>query len=743
MTELLSYLKKRIKPAIKSVWYNRTQYLCFLVAMFVTEIFCGLVVMAAHNNNVLERKYITEEYGHHLELRNLNSDQYYYMVNDIYTVFASQHIYDTLGEKVHVNEVTGKKTYTLYIRFVGEPQEQYREFQKRYFGELNAMADPGEFEVWTTPLYNFERRIAANAAGNVFAFLLVTALSVALVTALYNIRVNHNKFEYGIYMTFGADFKRLLSTSLWEMLVVAVAAYIPATVVSWLISLIVYKSAGQSYEYFAPTPIIIFVFALLVATLSVCMPIWLLSRRTPRSNIIAEDNSNLVVSPRISFEMLGKTYPRGYELISAWRFRLYSLRLFAVVSALTALFTAMVYGAKLIDIKNDYLWPQFFINLGAGGYEYDGGKEGGLMREELLGIPGVTEIIKWDTLEAPELRSHVMFDKKNVTFFANYVIPEDGKRATNLVYYVGADSETIEYLSRYDIEGDPRSILENEKTVIVTDSTNIGKKLKIKPGDKIWVAKYKGKIVDPSPFLSENQLLKAQLEYYYFDYIEYTVGAVIHNYPGYKNITVFFSDGGFDEAAGRPISHTLVQLGIDASLTPDEVSGIEQDLRRWADYYPGVKITNTLSLGEQRITIAKNTTAFIICIAVLTLTVTPIVWFFSQVLFSLKREGEFNVLLALGGLMSELRRQLIYDGLISTVTSGVMLLALMFISSYAVCFAGNWLVAFLTKLPVRYVFEVPWIPVAVGMVLGLVSAFLSCYIPYILFKRRVDITSVT
>jgi hypothetical protein len=441
--------------------------------------------------------------------------------------------------------------------------------------------------------------------------------------------------------------------------------------------------------------------------------------------------------------MLDKTYPRGYELISAWRFRRYSLRLFAIVSAFTALFTAMIYAAELIDIKNDYLWPQFFINLGAGGYEYDGGREDGYMREELLSIPGVTEVIKWDTVAAPELRSHVRFDKENVTFSANYVIPEEGMRATNLASYVGADSETIEYLSRYDIEGDPYSILKNEKTVIVTDSTNIGKKLKIKPGDRIWVAKYKSKIVDPAPFLSDNELLKAQLQYYKFDYVEFTVGAVVHDYPGYKEISVFFSDSGFAEVVGRPIRFTTVQLGIDGNLTPDEVEGIGQDLRKWADYYPGVKITDTRSLNEKRITLAKNTTAFIICIAALMLTVTPLVWFFSQVLFSLKREGEFNVLLALGGLMSELRRQIVYDGLISTVTSGIMLFAMMFISSYAVCFTGNWLVVFLTKLPVRYLFEVPWIPVSIGMALGLVSAFLSCYIPYFLFKRRVDITSVT
>ena len=118
-------------------------------------------------------------------------------------------------------------------------------------------------------------------------------------------------------------------------------------------------------------------------------------------------------------------------------------------------------------------------------------------------------------------------------------------------------------------------------------------------------------------------------------------------------------------------------------------------------------------------------------------------WFFSQVLFSLKREGEFNVLLALGAIVDEVRRQLICYGLLSAACSLVMLLAMMSVSSCAVCFAGNAITVFTMKTPVRFIFHMPWIPAAVGLVLGFACAFLSCYIPFILYKRRVDIISVT
>ena len=150
-------------------------------------------------------------------------------------------------------------------------------------------------------MYNIEIRLTRNAVLGVFGFLLVTALSVALVTALYNIRINHYRFEYGIYMTFGADFRRLMSVCVWEMLVVAAVVYVPAVIASWLISLAVYKASGLSYSYNAAAPLLVLLFSLLVSVLSVCVPVWRLSRRTPRSNI----------SPRTTRTLWS---PRGFRL---------------------------------------------------------------------------------------------------------------------------------------------------------------------------------------------------------------------------------------------------------------------------------------------------------------------------------------------------------------------------------------------------------------------------------------------
>jgi ABC-type transport system, involved in lipoprotein release, permease component len=744
MSELAAYLKKKIKLAAKSVWYHRTQYLCFFIAMLVTEIFCGLVVIAAHNNNLIEYRYVSNEYDYHLELLNLNTDQYYYMLNDEYTAFSADHIYDVVGTEKRVNDVTGNTSYNMYIKFLGDPKTNYNTFSKRYFNDLTALDESGKLSISTTTLYNFENRVSANTVGNVGTFLLITLLSVGLVTALYNIRINYYKFEYGIYMSFGADFRRLFVTSLWEMIVVAVAVYIPAVLISAGMSYAIYTAVGESFEFYAAAPFIMLAFAVIVSGVSVLLPIWRLSRRTPMSNIIAEDNSNLTVSPRISFEMLGKKYPRGYELISAWRFRLYNLRLFATAALFTALFVVTIYIAGLISQNDNLSLEQFTVNFTAGGtYSYDGGTEGSYMHDELLAVPGVTGVTKKQVVYADKTSSHVLFDKSEVAFGSNYVIftGDENLRATNFAEYHPTDSEVIAQLSQYSYDGDLNSVLTDEKTVIISDSSSNIKKLKIKPGDKIQVAKYASKITDPTDFLSGNQLLKEELRLYSFDYTEYIVGAVIHNLPTGNNLAIYFSNSDFTAQTDIAVEYNTVGIYVDQSLTTEEVKTLETQLREWADHYSNASVSNTHALSEKNLTLAKNGTAFMLCIAALLLTVTPLMWFLSQVLFYLKRENEFTVLLAMGGLMREVKRQHLIDGFIALVCGGLILTFLTWALLFAVYIATNQFFVPFNSIPLRYIFEIPWLTAVIGGAVGLASAFLSCYIPYLLFYRRARIAS--
>lgn len=777
MSVLAAYLRKNIKLAANSVYYNRKKYLCFFIAMFVVEIFCGLVVIASHNNNAIEYKYVSADYGYHLKIIDLNSDQYVHLYNaNVLDRDETKHklyeIYDIVSVEERTDLKTEKPLYTVYLKFTGDPQTNLRQFTDSYiFKELGSIGYNGRrASIDVSELFNYEKRIPENVVINLMAFSLVTALSVLLVMSLYSIRINHYKFEYGIYMTFGADFRRLFSASMWEMLIVAFAVYLPAVLTSATISYLIYTMGGESFSLGIASPFIILLFAVIVSGVSVFFPVRRLSRRTPINNIIAEDNSNFVVSPRISFEMLGARFPNKYVLFTAWRFRRYNLKLFATAAAFTALFVLIVYASGLIKSAQSLDRPQFRVDFTSSGpydgpYSYDGGQEGGYMHDELCKISGVTGVKKTLEVVAGMTRSHVLFDKSDVAFGANFVsYGENNMFATNFAKYIPADSEVIDWLSKYEYEGDLNSVLTNEKTVIISDSASNAKKLNIKPGATIRVAKFSKKIINTPTYLTGNKLLKEEFRLYAFDYTEYTVGAVLKNIPTDENIAIYFSDSDFTAQTGNEVKYNSVDIYIDQNLSVDEVKRIEGELQAWSDFYSSVKISNTdkeeilvdgklqvwkdyyvnakvtnlYALGKENISAAKNAGSFTVCMASLLLVATPLLWFFPQILFYFKRENEFNVLTAFGGLIGEVKKLHIIDGIIAIAGGGILLTLFIWAFDYAAFAFANWVYVPYSGFELRYVFELPWPAVIAGVLIFLACAFLSCYIAFLLYAKRTE-----
>ena len=84
----------------------------------------------------------------------------------------------------------------------------------------------------------------------------MTVLSMLLLMALYNIRLNHYKFLYGIYMTCGADFRKLFNTAVWELLVVSLMTFVPSILSLCNIgSKIAIRYAGTVTASFLSSPI--------------------------------------------------------------------------------------------------------------------------------------------------------------------------------------------------------------------------------------------------------------------------------------------------------------------------------------------------------------------------------------------------------------------------------------------------------------------------------------------------------
>ena len=52
-------------------------------------------------------------------------------------------------------------------------------------------------------------------------------------------------------------------------------------------------------------------------------------------------------------------------------------------------------------------------------------------------------------------------------------------------------------------------------------------------------------------------------------------------------------------------------------MTREEIKELETKLTDWTDYYSNARVTNTHALSEKNLTLAKNGTGLMVCIAVL------------------------------------------------------------------------------------------------------------------------------
>ena len=238
------YLKRSLITAWKSVFFNFKQYACFFIAIMIVQILYGMMSVSADNNNHVEYQHVTEEYNYHLVLRELNEVQAYYLKDKSDPVFKSQKIFDIVDVEENENYYTGGKAYDFYIFLENptdpnsDPKHYLKVFKDRHLGTLNEYNDEfTEFTMETTSLLNFEENIKANTVTFFFITLLLLAVCIFLLTSLYTIRVNQYKFTYGIYMTFGADFKMLYGTAFWELFIILVVTFIPSTRILFSIGL--------------------------------------------------------------------------------------------------------------------------------------------------------------------------------------------------------------------------------------------------------------------------------------------------------------------------------------------------------------------------------------------------------------------------------------------------------------------------------------------------------------------------
>ncbi|MGN1409527.1 MAG: FtsX-like permease family protein [Eubacteriales bacterium] len=733
MEKVFEYLKRSLTISWKSVFFNFKQYLCFFIAIIIVQVLYGMMSISADNNNNVEYQHVMEEYNYHMVLKGLNEDQARYLIKDEGTVFKSDVIFKVVASEQYTNAFTGEERFDVYLFFTGEVNKCLKRFESSYEKDLAALGDEGRsFTKATTPLMTFDKNIRANTVTFVFITLILLAVSIFLLTSLYNIRINQYKFQYGIYLTFGADFKMLFSTAFWELFVIFVVTFIPSIVASTVISYVIYSASGYGFIFNGLSILKIFLFTLAVILASVWTPMKIMSVKDPMSLIITEDNSNLVTSPMRSFNIFAEKFPVKYEFYSIWRFRKYNIQLLTTAIVFCALFIMGLYMADIYTTDLYYPRPQFEVNLAESGFAYDE-----LMSEELYSLPGVRAVeINDNSTEAYEVASHMIVSKKNVRPFKNLVTYEGTEfdkgdeywRVSSDIVFKAMTEEQVRILEDYDYEGDITSVLQ-PGYVVIGDSISNVPTYKFNVGDKIYVSIKTGQIKSVDTNVTGRALLKNQINFFHYDYVEFTIGAIIYDIPS-GSTPIFMNLDDYNHITGKTPKATSFNIYVEKGITTEEVNELYAAVRNWSHSYGDVKVSNKDITLTNAIAADKHYNELYICISILILCISPLVWFFSQTLYYTKREKEFNILQSIGAIQKEIKQIYLQGGLCMAVMSLFVSIILSYAGSYILFYIYNVIMPYFSGENVRYVFYMPWYAILTSIVMSVACGFFSTYLPY-------------
>ena len=186
----------------------------------------------------------------------------------------------------------------------------------------------------------------------------------------------------------------------------------------------------------------------------------------------------------------------------------------------------------------------------------------------------------------------------------------------------------------------------------------------------------------------------------------------------------------FDVQNIRPLFR--LETGKPGSSFAVEIArkiGLPEEIIRAASEKAG---SDHINIEKQLREIArdKHYSELFVCISLLILCISPLVWFFSQTLYYLKREKEFNILQSIGAVFKEIRQIYLQGGMCMAAMSLVVSIVLSYLGSYILFYIYNVIMPYFSGENVRYVFYMPWYAILTSIVVSVFCGFFSTYLPY-------------
>ncbi len=761
------FYPKNLKNALSNVTKNWKEYICFYLATLAMSTGFWVVALCTESNLVEARHRVEDAYDYHVEVAVLNNEQYANL--DAVLAYEISRKNEYLADYYWVNgdDPLADGTYTVHIKL--DDRYGLETAYSRVYTDMLGRITVGERSIRYSPLYTFGEDFGEPYTVQFWAVtLLWLVFSVLMLLLIFLIRLDHFRFIYGIYMTFGADFPRLIGAAGGELLMIAGLTWIPSALIGVGIAAALYLPAGTGLYVTARVILTVLAGAVLSVLLAVWFPVRRMSSKPPVRHLAAGDNTSLVSSPRRSFFLFGERFPGKYELYGFWRMRRYYLRLVLSAVLFAAVFVSGLYVAGLVEHRDSLDAGEYVLVYADTPHaeltptETEAETEAGempmdptvaemvwgdleLFIEDVCAIPGVSHM-EWDaSVSGGYTLSHLLLQPGQLYNAANYTVASDERAsegfrwAANNYAYTPIDKVWIDHQIEhglYTFEGDPYAVLTKDRHVIISEDIFNVRAYGFAPGDTVMVAVCEKNnvyelITDP------RELLRLQIRDNEFRYETYTVAAVMRGGASGAHVTLGVTYDDFTRLTGAGPVRDRLTVYMENGTDLDTVRAAESEMRRLLSPLGGWRVVPTGNFFESQVRALKNDRAVVLTLAVCLLVISPMIWYFSQVMFYRKRRREFALLYALGAPRASFAK--IYR------LAGGVLAGLAFLCTVVLSYFANFLVYFLINnlLPKLHLIEsvhydltlsVPALMCCV--VMSVLCGYFSCEVPYRLFTKR-------
>ncbi len=754
----MSIFKQTVKNAFRTVLLGWREYAGFFLALLVVQSIFWSLTFSLDTSNAIAKQRVTDSYSHHVVLTQLDQNQLAQFKNMV----NLQTALDDSFFEVEIFEEGESSRAHVTLKGANIPRS-FAKFKDR------CMLNSWEYEF--TPLYTYQTEYIAPGVWRYIGICLgMLILCAAVLTVLYIIRVENHQFQYGVYMTCGADFRMLFRVAFAELSAVAILTFVPSLLISTQIILPIYLTQGEWFRFAWSAPLKVMALTAVTVLLSVMLPVRFMALKTPMMLITARNNAGLVVSPRASLHLFGKRFPLDYELAGMWRMRKYYIRLVCSAVAFASLFISGLYIADMIKTKQNLAvdelvlaydrFPDDIIRDENGviirpHYDLDTAQEinndVAYFSECIRELDGVAYVSAEEQIGADELKGHMVLKKKNVRTYGEHAVQSKGERkgydaATNSYRYTAVDRTWLDNVMAsglYTFEGDPYAVLDNPHAIIISEKILEEKRFDFKVGDTVYFASVKPGQFFQTMFTKRDQILREQLDTLSFNYGttgkfsgEYVVCAVITKAPSDTYLTVGVGTDTFRKLTDLDGAHDSVTVYFEDGLTlehadalSEQISSLAKDLS-WQYRRNGVFFDDMIADARSDHLITAVISAFI-------LLVSPLVWFFSQLLFYRRRGEEFYMLQAMGGLSREIRGLHLTAALVLSVAAFMITLGMSYLFNLVLYLAmSRALPALGIVKAINYNYYMPLWALALCAAVSVVCGFASCIVPYRLWAKR-------